>query len=143
MMCQYSMSMQMTLKLLLKQLILQWNLKEFHKDVVIDLVGYRRMDITKWMNHQLLTQFLIRIFANMTLLNMYLVKISNEGIISEDEMHSFIEQVQKELRQAHDKIDKADKMDNPDMEKPAELALPLQSDEQSFTFDHLIILKYQ
>ena len=34
-------------------------------------------------------------------------------------MHSFIEQVQKELRQAHDKINKADKMDNPDMEKPA------------------------
>lgn len=31
-------------------------------------------------------------------------------------MYSFIEQVQKELRQAHDKINKADKMDNPDME---------------------------
>jgi 2-oxoglutarate dehydrogenase E1 component len=27
-------------------------------------------------------------------------KLVNEGIISEDEMHSFIEQVQKELRQA-------------------------------------------
>jgi 2-oxoglutarate dehydrogenase E1 component len=59
------------------------------------------------------------------------------SLTSEDEMHSFIEQVQKELRQAHDKINKADKMDNPDMEKPAELALPLQADEQSFTFDHL------
>ncbi len=43
----------------------------------------------------------------MTLLNMCLVKLVNEGVISEDEMHSFIEQVQKELRQAHDKIHKA------------------------------------
>ncbi len=43
-------------------------------------------------------------------------KLVNEGVISEDEMHSFIEQVQKELRQAHDKINKADKMDNPDIE---------------------------
>ncbi|MEJ7525634.1 hypothetical protein WL578_12665, partial [Staphylococcus epidermidis] len=29
------------------------------------------------------------------------------------------------------------KMDNPDMEKPESLQLPLQSDEKDFTFDHL------
>ena len=39
---------------------------------------------------------------------------------------------------AHDKIDKSDKMDNPDMEKPESLQLPLQSDEK---ISHLIILK--
>ncbi|HCU9529230.1 TPA: 2-oxoglutarate dehydrogenase E1 component [Staphylococcus aureus] len=112
--------------------------KEFHKDVVIDLVGYRRfghneMDepsITNPVPYQ-------NIRKHDSVEYVFGKKLVNEGIISEDEMHSFIEQVQKELRQAHDKINKADKMDNPDMEKPAELALPLQADEQSFTFDHL------
>lgn len=112
--------------------------KEFHKDVVIDLVGYRRfghneMDepsITNPVPYQ-------NIRKHDSVEYVFGKKLVNEGVISEDEMHSFIEQVQKELRQAHDKINKADKMDNPDMEKPAELALPLQADEQSFTFDHL------
>ena len=40
----------------------------------------------------------------------------DEGIISEDEMNQVIDSVQKEMRAAHDKIDKSDKMDNPDME---------------------------
>ena len=73
--------------------------KEFHKDVVIDLV--------------------------------------DEGIISEDEMNEVIDSVQKEMRTAHDKIDKNDKMNNPDMEKPESLQLPLQSDTKDFSFDHL------
>ena len=39
------------------------------------------------------------------------------------------------MRAAHDKIDKSDKMDNPDMEKPESLQLPLQSDDKT---SHLI-----
>ena len=39
------------------------------------------------------------------------------------------------MRAAHDKIDKSDKMDNPDMEKPESLQLPLQSDDKD---SHLI-----
>ncbi len=69
------------------------------------------------MNHQLLIQFLIKIFRKHDSVEyVFGKKLVNEGVISEDEMHSFIEQVQKELRQAHDKINKADKMDNPDIE---------------------------
>lgn len=52
-------------------------------------------------------------------------------------MNDVIDSVQKEMRAAHDKIDKSDKMDNPDMEKPESLQLPLQSDDKDFSFDHL------
>ena len=45
--------------------------KEFHKDVVIDLVGYRRY-IMKWTNHQLRIQYLIIIFVSMTQWNYYM-----------------------------------------------------------------------
>lgn len=48
--------------------------KEFHKDVVIDLVGYRRFGHNEMDEPSITNQFLIRIFANMTLLNMCLVK---------------------------------------------------------------------
>ena len=52
-------------------------------------------------------------------------------------MNDVIDSVQKEMRAAHDKIDKSDKMDNPNMEKPESLQLPLQSDDKDFSFDHL------
>ena len=38
---------------------------------------------------------------------------------------------------AQDKIDKSDKMDNPDMERPESLQEPLQSDDKDFSVDHL------
>lgn len=52
-------------------------------------------------------------------------------------MHSFIEQVQKELRQAHDKINKADKMDNPDMENLQNLHYRYKQTNNHLRFDHL------
>ncbi len=53
-------------------------------------------------------------------------------------MHSFIEQVQKELRQAHDKINKADKWIIRDIWKSlAQFLLITIQYQQSFTFDHL------
>ena len=114
--------------------------KEFHKDVVIDLVGYRRyghneMDepsITNPMSYQN-----IRKHDSVEIL--YGKKLVDEGIISEDEMNEVIDNVQKEMRAAHDKIDKSYKMDNPDpdMEKPQALHLSLQSDDKDFTFDYL------
>ena len=41
------------------------------------------------------------------------------------------------MRAAQDKIDKSDKMDNPDMERPESLQEPLQSDDKDFSVDHL------
>ncbi|MGT2340752.1 thiamine pyrophosphate-dependent enzyme [Staphylococcus aureus] len=58
--------------------------KEFHKDVVIDLVGYRRFADNQMDEDQLLIQFLInRIFASMTVEYVFGKKLVNEGVISE------------------------------------------------------------
>ncbi|MDN6698918.1 MAG: 2-oxoglutarate dehydrogenase E1 component, partial [Staphylococcus equorum] len=46
-------------------------------------------------------------------------------------------EVQKSLRAAHDKIDKNDKMDNPNMQKPDDLAEPIQSQDTELSFEHL------
>lgn len=112
--------------------------KEFHKDVVIDLVGYRRYGHNE-MDEPSITNPLpyhnIRKHDSVELV--YGKKLVDEGIISEDEMNQVIDSVQKEMRAAHDKIDKSDKMDNPDMEKPESLQQPLKSDDKEFTFDHL------
>ena len=51
-------------------------------------------------------------------------------------MNEVIDGVQKEMRTAHDKIDKNDKMNNPDMEKPESLQLPLKVIRK---ISHLII----
>ena len=112
--------------------------KEFHKDVVIDLVGYRRyghneMDepsITNPVQYQH-----IRKHDSVEIL--YGKKLVEEGVISEDQMNEVIDGVKKTLRSAHDKIDKNDKMDNPDMQKPDAIAEPLKGDDQSFSFEHL------
>ena len=112
--------------------------KEFHKDVVIDLVGYRRYGHNE-MDEPSITNPVpyqnIRKHDSVEIL--YGKKLVDEGIISEDEMNEVIDGVQKEMRTAHDKIDKNDKMNNPDMEKPESLQLPLQSDTKDFSFDHL------
>lgn len=112
--------------------------KEFHKDIVIDLVGYRRyghneMDEPSITNP--VTYQNIRKHDSIDLL--YGNKLVDEGIISKDEMNEIIDSVQQELSDAHEKIDKNDKMDNPDMEKPEALQQPLQSDDKDFSFDHL------
>ncbi|MBI5972472.1 2-oxoglutarate dehydrogenase E1 component [Staphylococcus caledonicus] len=112
--------------------------KEFHKDFVIDLVGYRRyghneMDepsITNPVQYQS-----IRKHDSVEII--YGKKLVDEGVITQEQMDEIMDNVQKEMRAAQDKIDKTDKMDNPDMEKPESLELPLQSDDTDFSFEHL------
>ncbi|HLR18318.1 MAG TPA: 2-oxoglutarate dehydrogenase E1 component [Staphylococcus sp.] len=112
--------------------------KEFHKDVVIDLVGYRRyghneMDepsITNPLQYQS-----IRKHDSVELL--YGRKLVEDDIITEDQMNNIMDEVQKTLRAAHDKIDKNDKIDNPDMQKPDSLAEPIQSEDTGLSFEQL------
>ncbi|PTH24023.1 2-oxoglutarate dehydrogenase E1 component [Staphylococcus arlettae] len=112
--------------------------KEFDKDVVIDLVGYRRyghneMDEPSITNPVPYQQ--IRDHDPVDIL--YGNQLVEEGIISKDQMNNIFDEVQKTLRDAHDKIDKNDKMDNPDMQKPESLQQPLQGDDRQFTFEQL------
>lgn len=112
--------------------------KEFHKDVVIDLVGYRRYGHNE-MDEPSITNPLpyhnIRKHDPVDVL--YGHQLVQENIISEDQMNQIFDEVQKELRAAHDEIDKNDKMDNPDMQKPDSLAEPLQSVDVDVSYEQL------
>ncbi|MEB7752701.1 2-oxoglutarate dehydrogenase E1 component [Staphylococcus pseudoxylosus] len=112
--------------------------KEFHKDVVIDLVGYRRYGHNE-MDEPSITNPLpyheIRKHESVEIL--YGKQLVSENIISEDEMNHIIDEVQKTLRAAHDKIDKNDKMDNPEMQRPESLAEPIQNDDSELSFEQL------
>ena len=112
--------------------------KEFHKDVVIDLVGYRRYGHNE-MDEPSITNPLqyheIRKHDPVDVL--YGKQLVNEGIITEDQMNQIIDDVQKTLRAAHDKIDKNDKMDNPEMQRPESLAEPIQNDDSELSFEQL------
>ncbi|MRF36813.1 2-oxoglutarate dehydrogenase E1 component, partial [Staphylococcus sp. KY49P] len=112
--------------------------KEFHKDVVIDLVGYRRYGHNE-MDEPSITNPLpyheIRKHESVEIL--YGKQLVSENIISEDEMNNIIDEVQKTLRTAHDKIDKNDKMDNPEMQRPESLAEPIQNDDSQLSFEQL------
>ncbi|MGW7962812.1 2-oxoglutarate dehydrogenase E1 component [Staphylococcus xylosus] len=112
--------------------------KEFHKDVVIDLVGYRRYGHNE-MDEPSITNPLpyheIRKHESVEIL--YGKQLVSDSIISEDEMNNIIDEVQKTLRAAHDKIDKNDKMDNPEMQRPESLAEPIQNDNSELSFEQL------
>ncbi|AWI44558.1 2-oxoglutarate dehydrogenase E1 component [Staphylococcus nepalensis] len=112
--------------------------KEFHKDVVIDLVGYRRYGHNE-MDEPSITNPLpyhnIRKHDPVDIL--YGNQLVEDDIISEDQMNNIFDEVQKELRAAHDKIDKNDKMDNPDMQKPDSLAEPLESVGIDISYEQL------
>ncbi|EKU47503.1 2-oxoglutarate dehydrogenase E1 component [Staphylococcus massiliensis] len=112
--------------------------KEFHKDVVIDLVGYRRFGHNE-MDEPSITNPVpyqnIRKHDSVEIL--YGKKLVEQGIISEDEMNEVIDGVQKTIRAEHDKIDKEDKMDDPDMDKPNSIELPLQDNESELSYERL------
>ena len=112
--------------------------KEFNKDVVIDLVGYRRYGHNE-MDEPSITNPLqyheIRKHESVDIL--YGKQLVNENIISEDQMNQIFDDVQNTLRAAHDKIDKNDKMDNPDMQKPDILAEPIQTKDEEVSYEQL------
>ncbi|MCP6640294.1 thiamine pyrophosphate-dependent enzyme, partial [Klebsiella pneumoniae] len=83
---------------------------EFNKDVVIDLVGYRRYGHNE-MDEPSITNPIPyhAIRKHPTVDHIYGDQLVEEGIISEDEKNDILDDVQKELRAAHDKIDKNDK----------------------------------
>ena len=52
-------------------------------------------------------------------------------------MNQIFDDVQNTLRAAHDKIDKNDKMDNPDMQKPDSLAEPIKTKDEEVSYEQL------
>lgn len=112
--------------------------KTFNKDVVIDLVGYRRYGHNE-MDEPSLTNPLPykHIRKHDTVDVIYGHKLIDEGIITKDEMNTVISNVQKEMREAHDAIDKNDKNNNTDMNIPEGISKPLESNESALSFERL------
>ncbi|MBI5975459.1 2-oxoglutarate dehydrogenase E1 component [Staphylococcus canis] len=112
--------------------------KKFHKDVVIDIVGYRRFGHNE-MDEPTLTNPLPykNIKKHDTVEYIYGKKLVDEGVLKQDQMDEVIDKVQKEMRQAHDQIDKNDKIDNTEMDIPDNISEPLSSNESELSFDRL------
>ncbi|MGV3243925.1 2-oxoglutarate dehydrogenase E1 component [Staphylococcus sp. 11261D007BR] len=110
----------------------------FHKDVVIDLVGYRRYGHNE-MDEPTLTNPLPykNIKKHPTVEHIYGDKLVDEGIIDKEEKDRVIDEAQKTMRQAHDRIDKDDKNTNTNMERPESLAEPLADNSSELSFDRL------
>ncbi|QLK86970.1 2-oxoglutarate dehydrogenase E1 component [Staphylococcus sp. 17KM0847] len=112
--------------------------KTFNKDVVIDIVGYRRFGHNE-MDEPMLTNPLPykNIKKHDTVEIIYGNKLVEEGIMSTDDMNNIIDAVQKEMRTAHDKIDKNDKNNNAEMEHPENIAQPLASNHSELSYERL------
>ncbi len=112
--------------------------KTFNKDVVIDLVGYRRYGHNE-MDEPSLTNPLPykNIRKHDTVDIIYGKKLIDEGIITKEDMDNVISSVQKEMREAHDAIDKNDKNNNTDMNIPEGISKPLESNDSALSFDRL------
>src|SRR5699024_8216025 len=81
----------------------------FNKDIVIDLVGYRRyghneMDEPTTTNPMLYKE----IKERATIDELYGSELVEQEVITEDEKKQIIQNVLDEMREAHDKIDKSD-----------------------------------
>ena len=91
----------------------------FNKDAVINLIGYRRyghneMDEPSTTNPMLYKE----VKAHDTIEHIYGSQLVEEKIISEEEKANIIEDAQKEMRAAHDKIDKSDTVVKSEIEVP-------------------------
>lgn len=112
--------------------------KEFHKDVVIDLVGYRRYGHNE-MDEPSITNPVpyhnIRKHESVELL--YGKKLVEDGIISEDEMNDVIDSVQKKCVQRMIKLISLIRWIIQTWKNLSHFNCHLQSDDKDFSFDHL------
>jgi 2-oxoglutarate dehydrogenase E1 component len=82
--------------------------KQFHKDILIDLVGYRRYGHNE-MDEPAATQPLMyeKIRKHQTVREIYAEQMKQAGIITEQEEQNFKKQVEVKLRAANDKVSEA------------------------------------
>ncbi|MFD2829301.1 2-oxoglutarate dehydrogenase E1 component [Corticicoccus populi] len=103
--------------------------QEYNKDIVIDLIGYRRyghneMDEPSTTNPMLYKE----VKSHNTIDELYGDQLVSENVITEDEKNRIIDSVAEEMRAAHDKIDKNDTAVKDDI-KATEIVLEGQKNE--------------
>lgn len=93
--------------------------QKFNRDIVIDLIGYRRMGHNE-MDEPMTTNPMLynEIKKYPTIEHLYGDQLVEESVISKDEKTQIIDDVEKEIRNAHDKIDKKDTIVSGEIEHP-------------------------
>ena len=93
--------------------------QKFNRDIVIDLIGYRRMGHNE-MDEPMTTNPMLynEIKKYPTIEHLYGDQLVEESVISKDEKSKIIDDVEKEIRSAHDKIDKKDTIVSGEIEHP-------------------------
>lgn len=104
--------------------------QKFKKDLVIDLIGYRRyghneMDEPMTTNPKLYNE----VHEYPTIDNLYGDQLVEEGVLTKEDKESIMQAIQDELRTEHDKINKDDTIVTKDIKTPDEI-LEGQSNDQ-------------
>lgn len=91
----------------------------FNRDIVIDLIGYRRMGHNEMDEPMTTNPMLYNEIKNYpTIEHLYGDQLVEESVISKDQKSEIIDNVEKEIRSAHDKIDKNDTIVSGEIEHP-------------------------
>ena len=113
--------------------------QKFKKDLVIDLIGYRRyghneMDEPMTTNPELYNE--VNNYPSID--NLYGDQLVSEGVITEEDKNNIMQAIQDELRAEHDKIDKADTVVTKDIKTPDEILEGHANEvEEDITLDRL------
>ena len=104
--------------------------QKFKKDLVIDLIGYRRyghneMDEPMTTNPTLYNE----VHAYPTIDHLYGDQLIEEGVLTKEDKDAILQAIQDELRDAHDQIDKNDTIVTKDIQTP-EVILEGQANEE-------------
>ncbi|WP_414053715.1 2-oxoglutarate dehydrogenase E1 component [Macrococcus equi] len=112
--------------------------QKFNKDFVIDLVGYRRYGHNEMDEPTITNPMLYKeVKGHPSIEIKYGKQLVDEGIISEDEMNKIFDDVAKEMRTAHDKIDKSTMNSDSEMRAPEEVINGYERIETGVSFDRL------
>lgn len=112
--------------------------REFHKDVVIDLVGYRRYGHNE-MDEPRSTQPLLyrEIDEHPTVTEIYADQLKNENVVSEDEVAAIKDKVKKNLQSVYDSMKEDELAGLPEIKKPQALTGSLDHYETAVPLDQL------
>lgn len=109
------------------------------KDIVIDLIGYRRMGHNEMDEPMTTNPMLYNEIKNYpTIEHLYGNKLVESGVMSEDEKKEVVTNIEKTLRNAHDKIDKNDTIVSDRIDLPELVTTPQANDiQKNITEDRL------
>ena len=112
--------------------------QKFNKDIIIDLVGYRRyghneMDEPTATNPMLYKE----VKSRDTIDEIYGSDLVSQEVITEDEKNNIIDSIADEMRDAQDKIDKKDTNIDSELKTPEVLTEGQENKTENITYDRL------